>query len=90
MLIHEGLPRQKSYERDRPPSSPTDSRSSWLRDYPPVPEVPISPISPSLTTSTTSWSSTAGVETMHWAKEIFKDPEKISATRLLDNNDQDP
>ena len=32
--------------------------------------------------STISWNSGPVIETSHWAKEIFKDPDAISATRL--------
>ena len=82
------LPRPRSYERDRPPSSPTNSRDGNFQELmaPPAPEVPISPTT---TLSTISRSSSGGTDTTHWAREVFRDITVLPSTTFPLNPDQD-
>lgn len=74
----------RSAERVRPPNnrtmSPTDSTMSWSSVQRPSVSTQ-SPISPTTTFSTISQTSSADIETKHWAGHIFSD---IPATDIID------
>jgi hypothetical protein len=74
---------KRSYERERDPSSPTDSRDSsippWLAS-PPLSPTPLSPTTTFSTTASRTSGSVVGMAGEHWAKDLFHD--NLSVTHL--------